>query len=97
MMHGADELVDRVTGLLAPKFARKPVQTDVFPDECHVKWQPQHKLAAYERSIDWFRFRLQGYEDSSEQKQVQDPRWRAMREGQCRVLAGADAPWYCRD
>ena len=35
----------------------------VFPHEPHQKFQPRHKLAAYERNVDWFRFWLQGYED----------------------------------
>src|SRR3546814_12668527 len=35
----------------------------VFPNEPHQKFQPRHKLAVYERNVDWFRFWLQGYED----------------------------------
>ncbi|TAL90495.1 MAG: hypothetical protein EPN69_12345 [Rhodanobacter sp.] len=28
----------------------------VFPNKPHQKFQPKHKLAAYERNLDWFRF-----------------------------------------
>lgn len=52
----------------------------VFPNEPHQKFQPRHKLAAYERNLDWFRFWLQGYEDTTPSKRAQYMRWRAMRE-----------------
>ena len=52
----------------------------VFPDEPHQKFQPKHKLAAYERNIDWFRFWLQGYEDPNPVKQQQYVHWREMRD-----------------
>jgi len=52
----------------------------VFPNEPHQKFQPKHKLAVYERNLDWFRFWLQGYEDPAPSKVAQYIRWRAMRE-----------------
>lgn len=52
----------------------------VFPNEPHQKFQPRHKLAAYNRNLDWFRFWLQGYEDPDPAKAEQYQRWRAMRE-----------------
>jgi dipeptidyl aminopeptidase/acylaminoacyl peptidase len=51
----------------------------VFPNEPHQKFQPKHKLAAYERNLDWFRFWLQGYEDLSPLKVEQYSHWREMR------------------
>jgi dipeptidyl aminopeptidase/acylaminoacyl peptidase len=51
----------------------------VFPDEPHIKFQPKHKLAVYERNVDWFRFWLQGYEDSSPWKVEQYRIWRGMK------------------
>lgn len=51
----------------------------VFPHEPHQKFQPRHKLAAYERNLDWFRFWLQGYEDAEPSKQTQYARWREMK------------------
>jgi hypothetical protein len=51
----------------------------VFPNEPHQKFQPRHKLAAYERNLDWFRFWLQGYEDPAPTKQAQYAHWREMK------------------
>ncbi|MCE7032893.1 Atxe2 family lasso peptide isopeptidase [Lysobacter sp. GX 14042] len=50
----------------------------VFPDEPHQKFQPRHKVAAYERNIDWFRFWLQGFEDQSARKAGQYRHWREL-------------------
>jgi hypothetical protein len=52
----------------------------VFPNEPHQKFQPRHKLAVYERNLDWFRFWLQGYEDPAPSKRARYMRWRIMRE-----------------
>jgi len=51
----------------------------VFPDETHIKFQPRHKLAVYERNVDWFRFWLQGYEDPNPDKAGQYRIWREMK------------------
>jgi dipeptidyl aminopeptidase/acylaminoacyl peptidase len=52
----------------------------VFPNEPHQKFQPRHKLAVYERNLDWFRFWLQSYEDPTPSKRARYMRWRVMRE-----------------
>ncbi|AOH37612.2 Atxe2 family lasso peptide isopeptidase [Luteimonas sp. JM171] len=52
----------------------------VFPHEPHQKFQPRHKLAVYERNLDWFRFWLQDYEDPAPSKQEQYAIWREMKE-----------------
>ena len=52
----------------------------VFPDETHIKFQPRHKRAVYERNLDWFRFWLQGYEDPNLVKKQQYIHWREMRD-----------------
>jgi dipeptidyl aminopeptidase/acylaminoacyl peptidase len=57
----------------------KPVEMYVFPDEYHVKWQPEHRRAVYERNLDWFSFWLQQQEDSDPAKAAQYARWRALR------------------
>lgn len=51
----------------------------VFPNEPHQKFQPRHKLAVYQRNLDWFRFWLQGYEDPDPAKQAQYVHWREMK------------------
>lgn len=59
---------------------RKAVEMYVYPDEYHAKAQPLHRLADYERSIEWFEFWLFGRERAAPDKQEQYRRWRAMRE-----------------
>ncbi len=57
-----------------------PVEAYVFAQEPHIKVQPRHKLAVYQRNLDWFRFWLQDVEDSDPAKSEQYVRWRAMRD-----------------
>lgn len=57
----------------------KPVELYVFAGEHHGKWQPEHRLAIYERSIDWFDFWLQGRTHLSAASQARYERWEAMR------------------
>lgn len=64
-----------------PLLRRKQGDLYVFPEEAHIKFQPRHKLAAYERNIDWFRFWLQEYEDPDPAKAGQYRIWRQMRAG----------------
>jgi dipeptidyl aminopeptidase/acylaminoacyl peptidase len=52
----------------------------VFPNESHQKFQPRHKLAVYERNLDWFRFWLLGEEDRDPAKADQYADWRRMRQ-----------------
>lgn len=70
----------------------------VFPNEPHIKFQPKHKLAVYDRNLDWFRFWLQGYEDPNPDKAGQYRIWREMRDQQCKRLGGKGHPAssYCR-
>ena len=53
----------------------------VFPNAAHQKFLPSHKLAAYQRNLDWFRFWLQGYERRDPAVREQYARWREMRAG----------------
>lgn len=59
--------------------AGQPVEMFVFPNEQHVKSQPAHRRAIYERNIDWFRFWLKGEKDPDPRKSAQYDRWEAMR------------------
>ena len=63
-----------------PLMRRHRADIYVFPDETHIKFQPRHKLAVYERNVDWFRFWLQGHEDPSPEKAGQYRLWRGMKE-----------------
>lgn len=62
--------------------AGRPVEMYVFPDEYHNKWQPAHKLAVYERNLDWFRFWLLDEEDTGPDKAEEYARWSRLRSGQ---------------
>lgn len=59
--------------------AGKPLDVFVFDDEYHNKWQPAHRLAVYDRGIDWFNFWLRNVRDSVPGKQEQYSRWDGMR------------------
>jgi dipeptidyl aminopeptidase/acylaminoacyl peptidase len=56
-----------------------PADLYVFPNEPHNKVQPRHKLAAYTRNLDWYRFWLQGYVDPDPVKAAQYDHWRALQ------------------
>jgi dipeptidyl aminopeptidase/acylaminoacyl peptidase len=74
-----DEYLLSLEAVEALREAHAPVELYVFPDEHHVKWQPLHKLAVFERALDWFRFWLDCSEDPDPVKSLQYRRWRAMR------------------
>ncbi|WP_209023787.1 Atxe2 family lasso peptide isopeptidase [Sphingopyxis italica] len=62
--------------------AGRPAEMVVFADELHIKYQPAHKRASYERNLDWYRFWLKGEEDDEPEKAEQYRRWRHYRAGQ---------------
>lgn len=62
----------------------KPIELHVFPNEPHLKWQPAHRLAMYERNVDWFEFWLMKRIDCDPSKEKQYLRWKSM--------VGAPAP-----
>lgn len=74
-----------------PLVRRHQADIYVFPDEPHIKFQPRHKLAVYERNVDWFRFWLQGYEDPSPDKAGQYRIWRGMKKKAAKPRFGAGA------
>jgi len=78
-------------GYALPLERRHQADIYVFPDEAHIKFQPRHKLAVYERNVDWFRFWLQEYEDPSPDKAVQYRIWRGMKEKTAQSRSGAGA------
>lgn len=71
-MYGADYII--------PLIRENRADLYVFPHEPHQKYQPKHKLAVYERNVDWFRFWLQGVEDDDASKHGQYARWRVIRQ-----------------
>ena len=72
-----DEYLLALETFTALREHNQPVEMFVFPDEHHIKWQPAHRLAIYERNLAWFDFWLRGVlpEDRD-----QAARWIAMGE-----------------
>lgn len=56
----------------------KPLELYVFPDESHFKWQPAHRLAMYDRVVEWFEFWLMGKVNCDGSRLAQYRRWEAM-------------------
>ncbi|MBB6064581.1 dipeptidyl aminopeptidase/acylaminoacyl peptidase [Pseudoxanthomonas broegbernensis] len=59
---------------------RRPVEMHVFPGEFHLKWQPAHRLALYQRNVQWFKYWLLDarYEDPIDPEQYE--RWSKLKE-----------------
>jgi dipeptidyl aminopeptidase/acylaminoacyl peptidase len=97
LLHISDrELLMSMQTIATLEHKKKPVETHVFPDEYHVKWQPAHRDAIYRRNLQWLLFWLKGEEAADPVDPDQYVRWRAMRVRQCELFKGDDAPWYCR-
>jgi dipeptidyl aminopeptidase/acylaminoacyl peptidase len=76
-----DEYLGGLETYTALQEAQAPVSLYVFPDEHHVKWQPAHRLAIYERSLDWFDYWLKS-ERSADRERADDlTRWDGLRNG----------------
>ena len=73
------ELIPSVPSIAALQDAGKPIEAYVFPNEYHIKWQPKHKLAVYNQTIDWFNFWLRDAQDPDPEKAAQYERWRELR------------------
>lgn len=76
------ELLTALQSYTALKEVGAPVDLFVFPGEYHVKWQPAHRLALYERSIDWFDYWLNGARDLGPERESEVRHWDALRKGQ---------------
>jgi len=80
LMQLADrEALGGLEAFTALREQKKPVDLYIFPDEYHMKWQPRHRAAIYDRSIDWFDFWLNGRERAGPGKQEQYAIWRKLR------------------
>ena len=56
----------------------RAIELHVFPDETHVKWQPAHREAIYERYAEWFDFWLMGRMNCDPSRKSQYDRWTNM-------------------
>lgn len=59
--------------------AGTPAEFYAFPEEAHLKIQPRHRLAVFDRNLDWFRYWLQDYRDPDRAKIAQYERWDRLR------------------
>lgn len=82
MQLASDEYLRGLEAFTAFREIGPPAEMFVFPGDHHIKWQSAHRLAAYQRNIDWFNFWLRGKEDSDPAKLSQYERWRHLREKQ---------------
>jgi hypothetical protein len=74
-----DEYVLALETFTALRESGKPVEMYVYPNEHHIKWQPAHRLAVYNRDVDWFTFWFQNTIDPDVGKVAQYARWKALR------------------
>lgn len=90
------ELQNSVESVARLQDAGKPVEMYVFPNEFHIKWQPQHRLAIYRRNVQWLKFWLMGEEEDDPVSPGQYERWRKMRDQRCAWDEPEDEkPSYC--
>src|SRR3546814_4728512 len=73
-----EELRMALEAFTALREVGRPADLYVFPDEHHIKWQPAHRLAAYRRGIDWFRYWLRGELPVAGRRREEALRWQAM-------------------
>lgn len=73
-----DEFRSTLETFAALRRYQKPVEMFVYPGEHHIKWQPAHRLAVYERNLAWFDFWLRGITAGSAARQMEIARWQAM-------------------
>ena len=90
------ELLGSVENFARLKDANKPIEMYVYPDEYHIKWQPDHRLTVYRRNIQWLKFWLKGEEEIDPVSPGQYTRWRKMRDERCSWdEPEEDKPAYC--
>jgi dipeptidyl aminopeptidase/acylaminoacyl peptidase len=80
------EALGSVEPIRALQAAGRAAELYVYPDEHHIKWQPAHRLAIYNRNIDWMNFWLRGVESGLTGDPDQYMRWSAMRDRLCRAV-----------
>jgi dienelactone hydrolase len=74
-----DELMSALESYMALREVGAPIDMFVFPGEHHVKWQPAHRLAVYERALDWFDYWLRGIRSHAPQRQTELRHWDSLR------------------
>ena len=75
-----DEYLLALETFTALREHNQPVEMYVFPGEHHIKWQPAHRRAIYQRNLDWFDFWLRSVRDPDPAKAGQYARWLELRD-----------------
>jgi len=80
LMQLADnEFIISMETIAAYEGAGRPIEARIFPDEFHLKIQPEHRLAIYRRNVQWFEFWLNGAEATDPIDPDQYLRWGGMK------------------
>jgi len=74
-----DEMLSTLATFTAMREVGAPIDMFVFPGEHHVKWQPAHRLAIYQRSLDWFDYWLKGETPADPLRQSDVKRWEGLK------------------
>ena len=91
-----DEYLMALESYTALRAVGIPTDLYVFEDEHHNKWQPAHRLAVYERNLDWFDFWLKGVLPSNGIRRQEASRWGAMRDARRKTTSQpARHGWWC--
>lgn len=77
-----DEYSSALVTYTALREAKVPIDMFVFPGEHHIKWQPAHRLAQYQRSLDWFDYWLKDARPAAYARPRELSHWEALRRDQ---------------
>jgi dipeptidyl aminopeptidase/acylaminoacyl peptidase len=75
-----EEVLDALFTYTALREAGVPIDLFVYPEEYHARWQPAHRLATYQRSLDWFDYWLRGVRSGDPRRAVELKAWDGLRE-----------------
>lgn len=73
--HGPESLLGEWQIYSSLRLQQKPVDFLYFHGEQHILQNPLDRMVSQQGAVDWFRFWLQGYEDSDPSKALQYKRW----------------------
>jgi dipeptidyl aminopeptidase/acylaminoacyl peptidase len=73
-----DEVMSSLPTYTALREVDAPIDMFVLPGEHHWKWQPAHRLAIYQRSLDWFDYWLKGEIPTDPARRTDVMRWVAL-------------------
>lgn len=80
LMQVADhEYLVGIDTFMSLRDAGKPVEMYIFPEEYHLKWQPAHRLAIYQRNLAWMDFWLRDQVHPELASSAEYERWSALR------------------